>query len=347
MGHPSGSVGSPLAAAPTFPQGNAQCQSGRTSARACFPSQSPHTRSMGKRFGIILAVVLSVAFLGVIIWQACCTHEPVYQGKPLSFWLEGCDPGNINHAHLKGQSPPTWTQGNAAIREIGTNAIPTLLRMLEQPDSRFKLIITKLLQKQHFIKAPLAPVNRNLNAYFGFVALGPSASNAVPRLIEIFDRDPAPVPQQAVPAILGGFGPAAAQAVPALLRAVTHTNAIVRGNAIYALRQIYAAPNLVVPALIKCLGDPDARVRALAARSLGECGQDAQSAVPALIQLWHREPPRPATPTSNWELSLDGGIVSSTWGAATSPFNAPDVVGSVRDALQAIDPEAAAKAGIK
>ncbi len=315
----------------------------RHSARACFPSQCAHTRSMGKRFGIVLAVLL-VAFLGVIIWQACCTHEPVYQGKPLSFWLEGCDPGNINHAHLKGQSPPTWSQANAAIREIGTNAIPTLLRMLEQPDSRFKLIIIKLLQKQHFIKAPLAPVNHNLNAYFGFVALGSRASNAVPRLIEIFDRDPAPVPQQAVPAILGGFGPAAAQAVPALLRAVTHTNAIVRGNAIYALRQIYAASNLVVPALIKCLSDPDARVRALAARSLGSCGRDAQSAVPALIQLWHKEPP---TPASNWEVSLDGGIVGSTWVTTAFPLNAPDVVGSVRDALQSIDPEAAANTGIK
>jgi HEAT repeat protein len=308
---------------------------------------------MGKRFGIVLAV-LFVAFLGVIIWQAWRTPEPVYQGRALSYWLEGYDTGNDNQTHPKGPSPPTFVEANEAIRQIGTNAVPALLQMLEQKDSKFKLAIMGLLQMQHLIKIPNSSANRNFEANQGFVALCPRASNAVPQLIEIFDRNPAPFPKQAIPAILGYIGPPAVQAIPALLRGVTHTNGIVRGNAIFALRQIHAVPHLVVPALIKCLNDPDIWVRAQAVRSLGVFGKDAQLAVPALIQLWQKEPLRLATstPTSNLELSLDGGIVTAAWGTTWGtvkffPFNAPDVVILIRDALQSIDPEAAAKADIK
>ncbi len=309
---------------------------------------------MGKKFRIALAILV-VAFLGAVFWQAQRPQEPVYHGKPLSYWLEVYDFGSYGFAHPNGPAPPTRYEANDAIRQIGTNAVPFLLQMLQQRDSKFKLTIIRLLQKQHFINIPLAPIDRNSKAYDGFVFLGSGASNAVPRLIEIFDRDHSAFCQQAVPAILGNIGPPAAQAVPTLLRGITHTNETVRANAIFALRKIEAEPKLVVPALIKCLNDPAALVRAQAACSLGAFGEDAQSAVPALIQLWHKEPPRPATPTQPsdggfviLEMSLDGGFVSESWETAASyPFNAPDVVASVRDALLSIDPEAAARAGVK
>ena len=43
---------------------------------------------MRKRVYIALAVLL-VTLAGVIAWQVRRLREPVYQGEPLSFWLEG------------------------------------------------------------------------------------------------------------------------------------------------------------------------------------------------------------------------------------------------------------------
>src|SRR6185436_8807900 len=104
--------------------------------------------------------------------------------------------------------------------------------------------------------------------------------NAVPDLIVIFDKNPAPFPQTAVPAIIGRIGPAARPAIPAMLRGLTHTNAMVRNNAIVALGKIHAEPGVVVPGLRKCLSDPNAHVRTQAALALGNFGREAQSAVP-------------------------------------------------------------------
>ncbi|MDB6112696.1 MAG: repeat-containing protein, partial [Pedosphaera sp.] len=239
-----------------------------------------------KWFRIVL-VVLLLAVAGGLAWQASRQREPMYQGKPLSYWLGGYD------------SPPltnvTPSQADAAVRQLGTNAFPVLFRRLQQRDSEFRITIMRLLQKQHVISIPVAPPDQNYAAVQGFDALGPQASNAVLRLIEVFDSDPHPFPQQAVPVILRRIGPSARQAIPALLRGMTHTNATVRNNAICAIHQIRAEPKVVVPALMKCLNDPDIFVRAQAARALGAMGQDAQPAVPGLLELWRREPPSPTS----------------------------------------------------
>ena len=69
----------------------------------------------------------------------------------------------------------------------------------------------------------------------------------------------------------------------------SHTNAVVRNNSIAALGKIKAEPTLVLPALIKCLNDPIPFVRAQAANSLAKFGKEAQSAVPALLELRRKE----------------------------------------------------------
>jgi hypothetical protein len=291
-----------------------------------------------KKRNRILPIGLLAVILGGIGWLALrqSQPEPSYQGKPLSFWL----------AASRGLGPPGPSVGEAdtAIRQIGTNAVPTLLRMLQLRDSKFKVTIFMLLQKQHVIRIPYAPSNPNIRALWGFQTLGATASNAVPQLIELFDRDPSPFPQQAVPAILGNIGPAAGEAVPMLSRAITHTNELVRNNAIFAFVQIHAGSEVVVPVLIKCLNDPSALVRAHAARALGALGEDAQSAIPALLELWRKEPPGPASGSGVSFDSFDSSV-SMSWSIPI--FGPPDVGSDTRNALRSIDPEAAAKAGVK
>jgi hypothetical protein len=297
---------------------------------------------MKKRNRILLIGLLAVV-LGGFAWLAFRQNqpEPFYQGKPLSFWLAGYDGQSYAYTHPMGPPGPTSDEANAAIRQIGTNAVPTLLRMLQQRHSRFKVTIMGLLHSQHLIRIPYASTNPNFRALSGFETLGATATDAVPLLIELFDRDPSPFPQEAVPVILGYIGPAGGKALPALLRAITHTNELVRNNAIFGLVRVEAEPKFAVPVLIKCLNDPSALVRAHAARALGALGKDAQSAIPALLELWRKEPPGlPSGSRENLDVS-----VAMLWSIPT--YAPPDVGGDTSDALRSIDPEAAAKAGVK
>jgi HEAT repeat protein len=293
-----------------------------------------------RHIALTALAVAALCGLACLVLRSPPEKEPVSQGKPLSYWLAGYDSGNYRLAHPNGPSPPTHGEANFAIRQMGTNAIPTLLRMLEEHDPSLRERVLALTRKQHFIKIPYMRANRGLNAYSGFHALGPEAVSAVPALLGIFDRDQSAFSQQAIPAILASIGPGAAEAIPALLKATTHTNAMVRNNAVWALRRIHSAPAVVVPALTKCLSDPDAQVRMEAARALAAFEWKAESAVPALLDLWRKEPPRR-------NLGSFDSVVSASWATAVPGPGTPDVRGAAADALQSIDPEAANKAGIE
>jgi hypothetical protein len=308
---------------------------------------SCHHEVMGKgRRFLLMTLFLAAAGGMALLMLSPGQAEPSYHGKPLKFWLEVYNARNNSQPH-----PGTPTaQADEAIKAMGTNAIPILLRGLQQHDSRIRLTLWRLLQRCPFIKTPLVPESRDWEAYFGFEALGSEASNAVPQLIAIYERDPSPLVQTAVPSILARLGPAAKEAAPALLRrGIVHTNAIPRYDAAYALGQIEADPELAVPALIKCLSDPDSLVRGQAAEALGKFGVKAKAAVPALLELWRKEPPVPL-PATGSRMIYNGQIVSAGWlSGGSGIFGAsPPTPGAVAvEALEAIDPEAAAKTAVK
>lgn len=300
---------------------------------------------MGKKRSIALFILLAAIF-GGLTWVVFQLHEPdpVYQGKTLDYWLTGYNSQNYHLAH---PDVPAWEHASEAIRQMGTNAIPRLLRKLQMRESKAKAIVMKLLRKQQFIKISYAPTTEYWNGYFALSALGSKASNAVPQLVTMLEHDPSAFTQMAVPAILGGIGPAAGQAVPALLREAAHTNASVRNNAIYALRKIHPEPKLVVPVLVSCLNDTNIVVRAQAVRALGAYGKDAQAAMPAILKLWSNEPPSPAYTE---RVPAEGCTVAAAWITVTPAslgLTAPDMGRLAGEALQSIDPEAAAKAGVK
>jgi HEAT repeat protein len=126
----------------------------------------------------------------------------------------------------------------------------------------------------------------------------------------------------------------------------------IRNNAVFALGQIGAQPAMVVPALTRCLEDPFDNTRANAANALAVFKKDARSAVPALLKLLAREQ------TNSTVISGTPGNFNTVWGtpppapgraAARALFGSAniDVLGPTTAALKAIDPEAAAQAGIK
>jgi hypothetical protein len=107
---------------------------------------------MRKRVQIALAVLL-VVIAGVGVWQGLREREPVYQGKPLSSWL-------IAVYSTTGTPEAQEEQANAAVRQVGTNVLPTLLRMLRAKDSPLKVKLMALADKQHVIKISYTPALR-------------------------------------------------------------------------------------------------------------------------------------------------------------------------------------------
>jgi hypothetical protein len=112
---------------------------------------------------------------------------------------------------------------------------------------------------------------------------------------------------------LGDLGAAAKSALPDLIRALKGQDAAIRAAAISSLGKIRSEPDTVIPLLIPYLEEDE--LDAPAAQALGEFGGLARPAVPKLLPL------------------LQGKDKGERAAA--------------REALLKIDPEAAAKAGIK
>jgi hypothetical protein len=146
---------------------------------------------MQKRVYIALAVLL-VMLAGVIAWQVLHLREPIYQGKRLSSWLEAYKLYGVAGVE-------TWQvrveqqEADEAVRRIGTNALPTLLRMLRAKDSALKVKLMDLAQKQRFIHINYIPSDElNYRACSAFGVLRAKAQSAVPALIRIYEQNISP-----------------------------------------------------------------------------------------------------------------------------------------------------------
>jgi len=141
---------------------------------------------MRKRHRILLAL-LGVGIAGLIASQGLREREPVYQGKPLSVWLERYDEGDYVAV-----TQQLWKkETDEAVRQIGTNAIPVLLRRLRAKDSPFTIWLMALTRKQHFIKITYTPARiRHREGLDGIEALGAEARRAaVPALLGCLNDD--------------------------------------------------------------------------------------------------------------------------------------------------------------
>src|SRR5258708_5897523 len=112
----------------------------------------------------IMFAILLISVLAVVIWQVLCVHEPepVYEGKPLTFWMKST-------FVPEKRTEISATKIHRVILELNTNAIPTVLRLLRANDPPWKLNLIALMQKQHFIKiehTPAADLNYQVATWF-------------------------------------------------------------------------------------------------------------------------------------------------------------------------------------
>jgi hypothetical protein len=209
---------------------------------------------------------------------------------------------------------PTGNDSSAAqqaIRHIGTNALPILIAKLRAQDTPLRQFVVTLVNRQKLIPLHLKSADeRRWEVELGYMTLGSLSSVQVPSLCSILTNDPSPRARADAASVLGFIGPEARLAAPALFRATKDTNEIVRSDAFLSLGLIRPDPQLAIPVLVAGLEDSSLGAQLQAGSALGSYGPAAQAAVPALLRMQ---------------------VTNEAAGIA----------------LKAIDPDAAAKAGVK
>jgi HEAT repeats len=308
---------------------------------------------MKKRKSILFTLLLIAILIGVARLMLRL-REPVYQGKFLSLWLRQLDDGSP----VTGLAWESWgmnytpqqTQAIHAIRQMGTNSFPYLLHAMGREDSALKLKLVQLLSKQSWLKVhvPLASENRR-PAALALDALGPATKSLVPDLQKVFSRNPAnfdPAFHRDVTIALAAIGP---EGWAVLAQEISNTNGWAGTCAVWGLASHHATVSpATLASLMAAVTNKAGHDGAISAWALGELAQDREHVIPVLIN---------GLGSSSDDIRFASAEALGKFGTnAASAVPAllktladtqQDVRSYSSNALMAIDPEAAAKAGIK
>ena len=301
-------------------------------------------KTQNKLIGFCLTLTSAIACLVTV--QPARAAEPMYEGRALSEWLLAL------HADLTDEEQIAATQQNVdpaklleqkqsraqeAVRQIGTNGLPTLLDIISVEQWDRKKVLGKLKSKD-FQKAAgnkdiPTEVFRGL-AVDGFGILGTNADPAIPQLKRLLYNNPECRPE--VSCALVQIGPNGFAVL---------TNAMSNDDLVGVLVQTIGQKGggdvkTITRILISALKDSDPGIRGTAAYFLS--GKDATLAVPALIPLLddHEYYPRQR---ASLALSSFGPAAKSALPKLWSVYtNSPDVF--FMAALKAIDIETAGRA---
>lgn len=265
------------------------------------------------------------AIFCLLVVQPIQSSEPTYNGHPLSEWLV---------LDLKSQA-----SAENAIRQIGTNGIPTLIDILGAKESNKRKVLAKLdneeLKQEFSSKDSNLADLRNL-AVNGFGILGANAESAVPQITKLFyDQE---TRFEATRALIR-VGP---RGFSVLTNALADEDSSVRNPLIWVIGQEGGDPKVVTQLLIKSLKDSDVVNQGNTATFLAD--RDPAIAIPALIALLDEN-------HTNFVTVIGAAKGLSSYGAAAKAA-APILLSIYTNtwdveliwALKAIDMETAAKA---
>ncbi|PYJ84023.1 MAG: hypothetical protein DME22_14180 [Verrucomicrobia bacterium] len=135
---------------------------------------------MKGRYQKLVLILLGVAGAALLFGVLLRSREPAYQGKRLSAWL----------SDLARTPYPESGSGRAAeaIRAIGTNAVPYLVKNLKSKDPRFMERIILWTRKQTLVRPPLRLASERRHAACdALFILGDKAKGAIPIITALLD----------------------------------------------------------------------------------------------------------------------------------------------------------------
>lgn len=253
-----------------------------------------------------------VVALGIALFFALRPREPVYNGRPLSAWLNDL---------VMGTDGSQRDMAVDAIRHIGPPAVPHLVQLMRARESKFERKLRELLARQKLVRFTYGHQQWQERQYWNpmkamraFEALDTNGTSGAAAVIELFDdyyvghtaaqatqQMGQPVVNHLIAALdsrnpraraeaawsLGMlFRADAAPAVPALLNHLRDASPEVRANCAMALARIHSRRKLdsapVVTALIQQLHDTNSHVRVETAAALGGFNDQAERVLAAL-----------------------------------------------------------------
>ena len=190
-----------------------------------------------KRRGRMLVPVLVLSALGLVGWlvypqlvrSVVYPHrEPVEQGKRLGVWLDQYRKSMLAVQESDRDVPRKDAEG--AIRKIGTNALPALLRMVQAKDSAAGTRVVRVLGLR-------SEDDYHTRSTDGFAVLGAGAKPAVGALVRALGDKSSGI-RACAATCLGSIGPEAKDAVPALRQLFGDRVITVRTAATNAIAQV-------------------------------------------------------------------------------------------------------------
>ncbi len=218
----------------------------------------------------------------VLAWLGSWEREPTYQSKRLGDWID-----SIASAPGRAQA----SVAEEAVRQIGTKAVPFLIKWMAQPPSKLRRVLNDLQHQKLGERMPRSvSVDhmslRGEHASLGFRALGDQAGFAAPELLKELRRAKDPMVRLRFVNALQAIGPAG---LVALCQVLTNYSVLPSSAAPSPQKQVLLCLPLwgtnaaiALPAVIQCLKAADTEVAADAAVALGLVGRGHAEALEAL-----------------------------------------------------------------
>lgn len=218
-------------------------------------------------------VCLGILFLtGLIALGSHFTRPPEYDGRSLEAWLIAL--ASLDYRERQ--------EADRALRTLGPEAVPTLIRALTMRETTLVLAWRFVRERLPPPPSPRLPEARiRVQAARLLGSLGPAALPSVPALIDQLN-DPESEVARAAAAALRRIGPLA---VPRLIEALSHRDPGIRRAAVGLLSSRPDFGDDVIqslPAVIRMLEDSDPRARAAAAEALEKLPARQTAAIEAL-----------------------------------------------------------------
>jgi hypothetical protein len=150
----------------------------------------------------IIGIIFAILFVAALVFLLVQPKEPSFRGRTLSAWLVDAVP-QINDMTNYRYAAFRQATANRAIKEIGTNAIPWLLKWMQATPSPLKDRLNLLLDKQHVIQFRFEKFEwKQSKALYGFEILGGDALPAVPALLRLMQSPDASLRDRALDGLI-------------------------------------------------------------------------------------------------------------------------------------------------
>jgi hypothetical protein len=187
---------------------------------------------VAKKWRIIIIALSTLAVAGPL-WLLLRSSEPTYQGKTLTDWL------SEYHDDLLQADATELANSKLAIKAIGTNGIPTLLKLLQAKDIKGTQQLESFVQRLGLKSFQITHAKEKWElADRGFVLLGKDAGSAAPALANLLKTSP-PEPALYVLSSLVNIKPPKEIALPALIDQLSNTNKDLGWYSAYYFKDLY------------------------------------------------------------------------------------------------------------